>query len=172
MPAYAHEWVNCGKVRCGTCKGAAYAHGPYWYAYERQGDRVVKTYIGKKRPADAPPPGEEREWPEERREYERQRQARRERQQERARQEREREEARQRSREKEPPPRARREHEPTQHDRDLALFNLSPFYTADELRKAYKRLVLEHHPDRGGDLRKMQAVNAAHERLKRHKNGR
>jgi hypothetical protein len=30
----------------------------------------------------------------------------------------------------------------------------------------WRELVLEHHPDRGGDLKVMQAMNNAHERLK------
>lgn len=43
----------------------------------------------------------------------------------------------------------------------LRVFGLPPDYTADELRIAHRRLVLEHHPDRGGDVRTMQAVNDA-----------
>lgn len=35
------EWVKCGK-ECGGCP-----HGPYWYAYWREGKRVRKRYVGK-----------------------------------------------------------------------------------------------------------------------------
>lgn len=42
--------------------------------------------------------------------------------------------------------------------------------TLDDLKKLYKSLVFEHHPDRGGDLETMKAVNieyeAAFKRLK------
>lgn len=34
--------------------------------------------------------------------------------------------------------------------------------TFDELRQEYRRLCLTHHPDRGGDTRTMQDINAAH----------
>jgi len=34
--------------------------------------------------------------------------------------------------------------------------------TFDELRQEYRRLCLAHHPDRGGDTRTMQDINAAH----------
>lgn len=35
----------------------------------------------------------------------------------------------------------------------------------DEITAAYRRLALQHHPDRGGDTRKMAAINAAYEAL-------
>lgn len=42
--------------------------------------------------------------------------------------------------------------------------------TLDELKKEYRRLVMLHHPDRGGDTATMQAINAEyaerHEALK------
>lgn len=31
--------------------------------------------------------------------------------------------------------------------------------TLEELKKEYRRLAMLHHPDRGGDLRIMQAIN-------------
>ena len=32
--------------------------------------------------------------------------------------------------------------------------------TLEELKKKYHELVLKHHPDRGGDLETMKAINA------------
>ena len=43
--SYQHEWVKCGKPGCKKCP-----HGPYWYAYWREGDRTRKKYIGKNLP--------------------------------------------------------------------------------------------------------------------------
>lgn len=37
--------------------------------------------------------------------------------------------------------------------------------TLDELKKEFRRLVLLHHPDRGGDTRTMQEINAEYEML-------
>lgn len=37
--------------------------------------------------------------------------------------------------------------------------------TADEIKKAYKKLALKHHPDRGGDPNKFKEINAAKEIL-------
>ena len=37
--------------------------------------------------------------------------------------------------------------------------------TAEELKKQYKKLALEHHPDRGGSTADMQEINAEYERL-------
>lgn len=46
--------------------------------------------------------------------------------------------------------------------------------TLDELKKEYRRLVMLHHPDRGGDTATIQAINAEHdavfETLKRRHN--
>lgn len=43
---YEQEYVRCGKPRCG-CHGGK-GHGPYWYAYWRQGTRLHRRYIGKR----------------------------------------------------------------------------------------------------------------------------
>lgn len=45
---YRLERVSCGKRRCGRCAGVKLAHGPYWYAYWREGQRTRSKYIGKK----------------------------------------------------------------------------------------------------------------------------
>ena len=37
--------------------------------------------------------------------------------------------------------------------------------TCEELKKQYKRLAMEHHPDRGGSTKDMQEINAEYERL-------
>lgn len=38
-------------------------------------------------------------------------------------------------------------------------------HTLNELKAAYRRLALQHHPDRGGDLEAMKAINAEHDAL-------
>lgn len=37
--------------------------------------------------------------------------------------------------------------------------------TLEELKKEYHKLVMEHHPDRGGDLATMQAINAEYDEM-------
>lgn len=32
----------------------------------------------------------------------------------------------------------------------------------DEIKKAYRKLALQHHPDRGGDSEKFKEINAAY----------
>lgn len=44
---YRLESVRCGKDGCKTCP-----HGPYWYAYYREGDKLRSRYIGRELPAD------------------------------------------------------------------------------------------------------------------------
>jgi len=44
------EWVRCCNPRCRACP-----HGPYWYAYWREGKRTRKRYIGKQLPPPPPP---------------------------------------------------------------------------------------------------------------------
>jgi hypothetical protein len=44
---FRQERVRCGRSGCSTCP-----HGPYWYAYWREGGRLRSRYIGKQ-----PPPG-------------------------------------------------------------------------------------------------------------------
>jgi hypothetical protein len=54
VPEYTYrcELVTCGKANCVCCP-----HGPYWYAYWRDGKRMRKKYIGKQlTPKTALPP--------------------------------------------------------------------------------------------------------------------
>ncbi|HYR62154.1 MAG TPA: hypothetical protein VET24_05905 [Actinomycetota bacterium] len=46
---YRLQSVRCGKPGCTRCP-----HGPYWYAYWREGGRVRTRYIGKDLPDEAP----------------------------------------------------------------------------------------------------------------------
>lgn len=48
----------------------------------------------------------------------------------------------------------------------LAVLGLSDPVGWDEIRTQYRRLVMAHHPDRGGDVERLQAINAALECLK------
>ncbi len=36
------QWVRCGKESCTKCP-----HGPYWYAFWREGGRRHSRYVGK-----------------------------------------------------------------------------------------------------------------------------
>ncbi len=49
---YQLQYRKCGKAACSTCRDGQ-RHGPYWYAYWREGSRLRSGYIGKV------PPGEE-----------------------------------------------------------------------------------------------------------------
>jgi hypothetical protein len=42
---YRLEKVRCGKPECSSCP-----HGPYWYAYFREGGRLHSRYIGPELP--------------------------------------------------------------------------------------------------------------------------
>ena len=44
---YRLERVRCGKPGCASCP-----HGPYWYAYFREGKRLRSRYIGRELPDD------------------------------------------------------------------------------------------------------------------------
>ena len=39
---YQLKKIYCKNPRCKSCP-----HGPYWYAYYREGNRVISKYIGK-----------------------------------------------------------------------------------------------------------------------------
>lgn len=45
--SYRLETVRCGKESCRSCP-----HGPYWYAYFREGGRMRSRYIGRELPED------------------------------------------------------------------------------------------------------------------------
>ena len=47
---YQLQYRKCGKPTCSTCKGGP-GHGPYWYAYWREGAKLRSGYIGKTQPA-------------------------------------------------------------------------------------------------------------------------
>ena len=43
---YQLQHRKCGKTSCGTCR-TGQGHGPYWYAYWREGSRLRSGYVGK-----------------------------------------------------------------------------------------------------------------------------
>jgi hypothetical protein len=51
---YQLQFRKCGKPSCGTCKRGP-GHGPYWYAYWREGNKLRSGDIGKARPSAVPP---------------------------------------------------------------------------------------------------------------------
>ncbi|MFI5274763.1 MAG: DUF6788 family protein [Ktedonobacterales bacterium] len=51
---YQLQFRKCGKPTCGTCKRGP-GHGPYWYAYWREGTKLRSGYIGKVQPAGVAP---------------------------------------------------------------------------------------------------------------------
>lgn len=49
------------------------------------------------------------------------------------------------------------------------ILDLENFASKEAILKQYRKLALVHHPDKGGDLQKMQQINAAKEFLIKHK---
>ncbi len=43
---YQQQYRKCGKTSCSTCR-TSHGHGPYWYAYWREGTRLRSGYVGK-----------------------------------------------------------------------------------------------------------------------------
>ena len=48
---YQLQYRKCGKAACSTCRDGQ-GHGPYWYAYWREGSRLRSGYIGKAHPTE------------------------------------------------------------------------------------------------------------------------
>lgn len=48
----------------------------------------------------------------------------------------------------------------------LEMLELSESFTLDSAKSAYKKMVVKHHPDRGGDTETLQKINAAFEYIK------
>ncbi len=46
---YQLQFRKCGKPTCSTCRDGQ-GHGPYWYAYWREGSRLRSRYVGKEPP--------------------------------------------------------------------------------------------------------------------------
>ena len=46
---YQLQYRKCGKTSCSTCRDGQ-GHGPYWYAYWREGTRLRSGYVGKTNP--------------------------------------------------------------------------------------------------------------------------
>ena len=46
---YQLQYRKCGKSSCSTCRDKQ-GHGPYWYAYWREGTRLRSGYVGKENP--------------------------------------------------------------------------------------------------------------------------
>jgi hypothetical protein len=62
---YQLQYRKCGKASCSTCRNGQ-GHGPYWYAYWREGPRLKSGYVGKIHPSlkkSSPPRVEKREAP-------------------------------------------------------------------------------------------------------------
>ena len=49
------------------------------------------------------------------------------------------------------------------------ILGLQNFASLNDIRRAYRRLALRHHPDRGGDAERMKELNQAYEYLMRYK---
>jgi len=59
LPTHLHityqlQYRKCGNASCGTCKRGP-GHGPYWYAYWREGAKLRSGYVGKTQPVGVSP---------------------------------------------------------------------------------------------------------------------
>ena len=50
---YRQQYTRCGKPACVRCAPGSPGHGPYWYAYWREGSRLRSGYVGKISPEEA-----------------------------------------------------------------------------------------------------------------------
>jgi len=50
---YSQQYRRCGKPMCVRCATGGTGHGPYWFAYWREGGRLRSRYLGKQAPAGA-----------------------------------------------------------------------------------------------------------------------
>jgi hypothetical protein len=69
LPSHHHityqlQYRKCGKPSCRTCRSGQ-GHGPYWYAYWREGSGLRSLYIGKVPPVSLDP-SQDRSTPENR----------------------------------------------------------------------------------------------------------
>lgn len=48
---YSQQYRRCRKATCSRCRGDQPGHGPYWFAYWREGGRLRSRYLGKTAPA-------------------------------------------------------------------------------------------------------------------------
>ncbi len=55
---------------------------------------------------------------------------------------------------------------PEQQPEDLAILELTPPITSQQIKKQYKKLAMQHHPDRGGSEQKFCQVQSAYQRLR------
>lgn len=124
MPHYTYEseFVRCGKLNCKRCP-----HGPYWYAYYRDGSgKLRKKYVGKNwRDMENVAP---------------------------------------------PDPGCRLDDIFDQRRRSAGLaweiLGCPDARDATATKSLYRRLAMEHHPDRGGDERVMKRIIAAYDYLR------
>ena len=50
-------------------------------------------------------------------------------------------------------------------DSDYKLLNINKYSSIDDIKKAYKKLILKHHPDKGGSNSRFIEVNEAYHRI-------
>lgn len=55
---------------------------------------------------------------------------------------------------------------PEQQPEDLAILELAPPVTAQQIKKQYRKLAMQHHPDRGGNEQMFCRVQSAYQRLR------
>src|SRR5579871_334812 len=48
--SYSRQYRRCGKPGCLVCGPGKPGHGPYWYAYWREGGRARSRYLGRRAP--------------------------------------------------------------------------------------------------------------------------